>query len=176
MNFGSVTTVEFFGSFPMWQSEFSEVNVVLAYRRKTFSLMDITLSNIVEYTKNDIEDPETLGEICNMYCSYSIHITKTGWKIMIEHYGYEGLYEIDKSCDHGFYSWYRDSDNSFEAYKKWIKDMIESYPKVPDDIYKADTPEGIARAALQVGKTAEEVAELFEMPLDFVQSLQNKAI
>ncbi len=144
---------------------------MLAYRRLEFSLMDKNLSNIEEYTENDLADPETIKIICNMYCAYIIHITKTGWNFMIEHYGYEGLYEIDKSCDHGFYSWHRDSDNSFEAYKKWITDMIEGYPKVPDYIYKADTPEVIARTALQVGKTAEEVAKLFEMPLDYVRSL-----
>ena len=90
---------------------------------------------------------------------------------MIEHYGYEGLYEIDKSCDHGFCSWYKDSDNSFAAYKNWINEMTESYPKVPDSVYKADTPQGIAELALKAGKTAEEVAELFEMPLDYVKSL-----
>ena len=32
--------------------------MVLAYQRKDFSVMDINLSNIVEYTENDIEDPE----------------------------------------------------------------------------------------------------------------------
>ena len=151
--------------------EFAEVGAVLAYRRLTFSVMDKNLSNIVEYTQNDLADPEAIKEICNMYCAYMIHITKTGWKFMIEHFGYEGLYVIDKSCDYGFYYWHEDSDNSFEAYKKWITDMIEGYPKVPDYIYKADTPEGIARTALQAGKTAEEVAKLFEMPLDYVRSL-----
>ena len=90
---------------------------------------------------------------------------------MKNHYGYAGLYEIDKSCNHGFCFWHIDSDNSFEAYKKWIKDMIGGYPKVTDDFYKANTPKGIARAALQVGKTVEEVAELFEMFLDYVRSL-----
>ena len=144
---------------------------MLAYRRLPFSLMDKNMSNIVEYTENDLEDPETIKEICNMYCAYLIHITKTGWKFLIEHYGHEGLYEIDKSCDHGFYFWHEDSDNSFEAYKKWINDMIESYPKVPDNVYKADTPQGIAELALKVGKTAEEVEELFEMPFDYVRSL-----
>ena len=90
---------------------------------------------------------------------------------MTEHYGYEGLYEIDKSCDHGFYRWNEDSDNSFEAYKNWINNMIESYPKVPEHVYKADTPQGIAESALKAGKTAEEVAKLFEMSLDYVRSL-----
>lgn len=176
LDLGSVTTAEFFGSFPTWQSEFLEVGVVLAYRRLGHSLMDINLHNIKEYTEKDITDPETIRMICNMYCAHGIHITKTGWNFLIEHYGYEGLYKIDKSCSFGFCSWYEHSDNSLEAYKKWIKDMIESYPKVPDYVYKADTPEGIAKSALRVGKTAEAVAELFEMPLDFVRSLQNKAI
>ncbi len=145
---------------------------MLAYRRECHSLMDINLSNIVEYTKSDIIDPEIIRMICNIYCGYGIHITKTGWEFMIEHYGYEGLYEIDKSCNAGFYRWYEHSDNSLEAYKKWIEDMIESYPKVPESVYKADRHEAIAVSALRVGKTAEEVAELFEMPLAYVQSLE----
>ena len=150
---------------------FSEVSGVLAYRRLVFSLMDKNLNNIEEYTQNDMTDPETIKLLCNMYCFYAIHITKSGWDLLIEHYGYDGLYEIDKSCKIGFYEWYKDSDNSLEAYKKWIKSMIESYPKVPDNIYFMDTPEGIARSALQAGKTAEEVSKLFEIPLDHVRSL-----
>ncbi len=153
------------------KSEFAEVNTVLAYYRLGHSLMDKNLSNIVEFTEDDMIDLEKARIICNRYCGYDIHITKSGWDFLIEHYGFEGLYEIDKSCNFGFYHWHlsEHSDNRLEAYKKWISDMIESYPKVPDSVYKADTPESIARSALQVGKTAEEVANLFEIPLANVQ-------
>ncbi|MGN0684162.1 MAG: hypothetical protein ACI4JY_10845 [Oscillospiraceae bacterium] len=140
---------------------------MLAYYRLGHSLMDKNLSNIVEFTEDDMIDLEKVRIICNRYCGYDIHITKSGWDFLIEHYGYEGLYEIDKSSKFGFYHRYlsEHSDNSLEAFIKWISDRIESYPKVPDSVYKADTPESIARSALQVGKTAEEVANLFEIPL-----------
>ncbi len=50
---------------------------------------------------------------------------------------------------------------------------IKEYPNVPDFVYVSDRPENIARNALGVGKTVEEVAELFEMPLEYVQGLNN---
>lgn len=118
---------------------------MLAYYRLGHSLMDKNLSNIVEFTEDDMIDLEKARIICNRYCGYDIHITKSGWDFLIEHYGFEGLYEIDKSCNFGFYHWHlsEHSDNRLEAYKKWISDMIESYPKVPDSVYKADTPESL---------------------------------
>ena len=149
---------------------------MLAYCRKAFSLMDQSLNNIEEYTKQDLIDPEVIKMICRCYCYYGIHITRSGWEFLIEHYGYEGLYKIDKSCGNGFYD-QRSSecaDNSLEEYIKWINNRIESYPYVPDHVYISDRPEYIARSALEVGKTAEEVAQLFEMSLEYVKELERK--
>lgn len=149
---------------------------MLVYRRLGHSMTDSKLHNIKEYTKEDLMDPEKIKMLCRMYCAYDIHITKSGWKFLIEYYGYEGLYEIDKSCGFGFYSWNfsEHKDNSLEEYIKWINGRIESYPEVPDFVYKADTPEGIARDALAVGKTAEEVMELFEMSFEYVRELDKE--
>ena len=149
---------------------------MLVYERLGHSVMDKTLRCIREYTKDDLKDMETIRIICNNYCAQYLQITKSGWKFLIEYYGYEKLYEIDKSCDFGFYHWYgsENSDNSFEAYKKWIGKMIENYPSVPDSVHIDHRPESIARSALRVGKTIEEIAELFELPLDYVQKIKEQ--
>ena len=52
--------------------------------------------------------------------------------------------------------------------------MIENYPSVPNSVHIAHRPESIARSALRVGKTIEEVAELFELPLDYVQKIKEQ--
>ncbi len=149
---------------------------MLVYERLEHSLMDKTLSCIREYTKDDLTNAETIRIICNNYCAQYLQITKSGWKFLIEYYGYEKLYEIDKSCNSGFYHWYgsENSDNSFEAYKKWISERIENYRNVPDRVHIDHRPESIARSALCVGKTIEEVAELFELPLDYVQKIKEQ--
>ena len=59
------------------KSEFAEVNTVLAYYRLGHSLMDKNLSNIVEFTEDDMIDLEKARIICNRYCGYDIHITKS---------------------------------------------------------------------------------------------------
>ncbi len=52
--------------------------------------------------------------------------------------------------------------------------MMENYPNVPDSVYIDHRPESIARSALKVGKTIEEVAELFELPIDYVQKMKER--
>ena len=49
-----------------------------------------------EYTKEELTDPKIVEELFD-YCQIlEAYITKQGWAFLIEHYGYEKLYEIDK--------------------------------------------------------------------------------
>ncbi len=149
---------------------------MLVYRRKAHSLMDMTLSNIEEYTKEELMNPEEVRDVLRWNYVEWLYITKSGWEFLIEHYGYDGLYEIDKSNKYGFYSWSSAAgkDNSLSAYIEWIKESIERYPEVSDRVYKDDRPKSIAKAALQVGKTVEEVVELFELQNEYVLELDRQ--
>lgn len=149
---------------------------MLVYRRKAHSLMDRTLSNIEEYTKEELMNPEEVRDVLRWNYVEWLYITKSGWEFLIEHYGYDGLYEIDKSNKYGFYSWSSAAgkDNSLAAYIEWIRESIERYPEVSDRVYKDDRPKSIAKAALQVGKTVEEVVELFELQNEYVLELDRQ--
>lgn len=51
--------------------------------------------NFMEYTKNDLTNPLKVEELFD-YCQIlEAYITKSGWKFLINYYGYEKLYEID---------------------------------------------------------------------------------
>ena len=57
-----------------------------------------------EYYRNDFVDSNTVIEIFD-YCQILLaHITKSGWKFLVEHYGYEKLYALNNksgwiNCD-----------------------------------------------------------------------------
>ncbi|MBQ4522075.1 MAG: hypothetical protein IJN16_08990 [Lachnospiraceae bacterium] len=148
---------------------------MLAYCRKTHSIAAKDLSHIREYTKEDLMKPEEIELNYRCIYRYDIHITKSGWEFLIEYYGYEGLYEIDKRCNCWFSSGFlRDGgNNSLEEYIKWINGRIKCYPDVPDFVYKDDRPKNIAKTLLQV-KDVEEVAELFEMSVECVLELDRE--
>lgn len=49
-----------------------------------------------EYTRDELIKPEIVEELFD-YCQIlEAYITKKGWAFLIEYYGYEKLYEIDK--------------------------------------------------------------------------------
>ena len=49
-----------------------------------------------EYTRDELMKPEIVEELFD-YCQIlEAYITKKGWAFLIEYYGYEKLYEIDK--------------------------------------------------------------------------------
>ena len=49
-----------------------------------------------EYTKEDLMNPEIVEELFD-YCQIlEAYISKKGWAFLIDYYGYEKLYEIDK--------------------------------------------------------------------------------
>lgn len=81
--------------------------------------------NIKEYTKNDLKNPETVEGLFD-YCQIlEAYITKSGWKFLIEFYGYEKLYEIDKRS-----GWLSDYSDTLEEYIEWVKyeiDVSEEY-------------------------------------------------
>lgn len=148
---------------------------MLAYARKAHSVAFKDLSHIREYTKEDLMNPEKIELYYRFIYIYDIHITKSGWEFLIEYYGYEGLYEIDKRDNCWFKSGYlRDGENnSLEEYIKWINGRMKCYPDVPDSVYEADRPKNIAKMLLNF-KDVEEVAELFEMSVECVLDLDRK--
>ena len=77
-----------------------------------------------EYTKQDLINPQKVEELFD-YCQIlEGYITKSGWKFLIEYYGYERLLEIDKRS-----GWLSErTECNLEEYIKWIQYEIESYP------------------------------------------------
>ncbi len=54
--------------------------------------------NFTEYTKNDLTNPSKVEELFD-YCQIlEAYITKSGWEFLINYYGYEKLYEINKKA------------------------------------------------------------------------------
>lgn len=65
---------------------------MLAYRLYPFA----PGQNVVEYTGEQLMEPETVKKLFD-YCQIlEAYITKKGWAFLTDHYGYEKLYEIDK--------------------------------------------------------------------------------
>ena len=49
-----------------------------------------------EYTKEDLMNPSKVEELFD-YCQVlEAYISKSGWEFLIQYYGYEKLYQIDK--------------------------------------------------------------------------------
>ena len=74
--------------------------------------------DVREYTKEDLLKPEKVEELFD-YCQIlEAYITKKGWQFLIENYGYDRLYEIDKRS-----GWLteRSSESSIEEYIEWVK-------------------------------------------------------
>ena len=57
-----------------------------------------------EYLRDDLADPNTVIRVFD-YCQILLaSITKAGWEFLVDHYGYEKLFELDrisawKNCD-----------------------------------------------------------------------------
>ena len=52
--------------------------------------------NYREYTKEELMNPEKVEELFS-YCSIlQAYIKAAGWRFLIDYYGYEKLFEIDK--------------------------------------------------------------------------------
>ena len=74
---------------------------------------------VIEYTRTDLMDTDKVGELFN-YCQIlEAYITKSGWDFLINYYGYDGLYDIDKKS-----GWF-DAEN-LEEFKLCIDGQIES--------------------------------------------------
>ena len=68
--------------------------------------------------KEDLLKPEKVEELFD-YCQIlEAYITKTGWQFLIESYGYDKLYEIDKRS--GWLS-DRSTESNLEEYIEQIK-------------------------------------------------------
>ena len=67
-----------------------------------------------EYTQEELQDPAIVEELFD-YCQIlEAYITKKGWAFLIDHYGYEKLYEIDKR------SGWIDAE-TLEEYREWVR-------------------------------------------------------
>ena len=74
--------------------------------------------DVREYTKVDLLQPEKINELFD-YCQIlEAYITKKGWQFLIESYGYDKLYEIDKRS-----GWLSDqsTESNLEEYIERIK-------------------------------------------------------
>ena len=74
--------------------------------------------DVREYTKEDLLKPEKVEELFD-YCQIlEAYITKKGWQFLIERYGYDKLYEIDKRS-----GWLSDqsTESNLEEYIERIK-------------------------------------------------------
>ena len=81
-----------------------------------------TLENCKEYGKEDLMNPQNVEELFD-YCQILYaDITKSGREFLIEYYGFQGLYEIDKKS-----GWLTDweTEMSLEEYIQWVKHMLE---------------------------------------------------
>ena len=84
--------------------------MMLAYYHYPF----IQNQNYREYSQNELMNPEIVEELFD-YCQIlEAYITKKGWAFLLDYYGYEKLYEIDKK------SGWIDTD-TLEEYKEWVK-------------------------------------------------------
>lgn len=82
--------------------------------------------NYREYTKDELMNPDTVQELFD-YCQIlEAYITKQGWQFLIDYYGYEKLYEIDRKS--GWLSECSDSD-SLEEYIEWVKSETDAAEK-----------------------------------------------
>lgn len=74
--------------------------------------------NFIEYTKEDLMNPSKVEELFD-YCQIlEAYITKSGWDFLIEFYGYEKLYDIDKKS-----GWF--DAESLEEFKLYVQAKIE---------------------------------------------------
>lgn len=74
--------------------------------------------DIKEYTKEDLMNPNKVEELFD-YCQIlEAYITKSGWKFLIQHYGYKKLYEINNK------SGWLDADN-LDDFISWVEYEIE---------------------------------------------------
>lgn len=79
-----------------------------------------------EYTKEDLINPSKVEELFD-YCQIlEAYISKSGWEFLIQYYGYEKLYQIDKK------SGWLDAE-TLEEYKSYIDYKMEC-GKVFDDM------------------------------------------
>lgn len=74
--------------------------------------------DIQEYTAEDLLDPQKVEELFD-YCQIlEADITKSGWRFLIDHYGYEALYEIDRKS-----GW--SPEDTIEGFIEWVAYKME---------------------------------------------------
>lgn len=75
-----------------------------------------------EYTKEQLEDVQTVKELFD-YCQIlGAYITRSGWDFLVDYYGYEKLYEIDKKS-----GWHFDeTDSDLNEYIDCVKYEMEN--------------------------------------------------
>lgn len=72
-----------------------------------------------EYTREDLMIPERVEELFD-YCQIlEAYITKSGWGFLIDYYGYEKLYEIDKKS-----GWF--DEDTLESFIERVQYYIEN--------------------------------------------------
>lgn len=72
-----------------------------------------------EYTREDLMIPERVEELFDCCQIIEAYITKSGWGFLIDYYGYEKLYEIDKKS-----GWF--DEDTLESFIERVQYYIEN--------------------------------------------------
>lgn len=93
-----------------------ELNNLLAFYHYPF----VPNSDIREYSKDELMKKEIVEELFDYAQILEAYITRKGWSFLVEYYGYEKLYEIDKKS-----GWF--DEESIEAFIERIQYDMETW-------------------------------------------------
>lgn len=127
------------------------------------------VTNYREYTQDELKDPDTVEGLFDLVQIYEASISSAGWRFLIDHHGYEKLYEIDRR------SGYKDCE-SIEEYKAELAYEIETAEKSEAQL-EADSEhidfhvskERYAEIKAYAAKNRMSLAELFNEALEEYQ-------
>ena len=83
------------------------------YDPKTFTE---TGNTIKDYYEDDLKEEKIVEELFDYAQILLAYIEYEGWKFLIDQYGYEKLYEIDKKS-----GWLTDKSDNLQDYIEWVK-------------------------------------------------------
>ena len=75
-----------------------------------------------EYWEEDLSDEAAVYDLFVSCSQMDTYLTKSGWEYLIDNFGYETLYDLDKQAG------YLDCE-SVEQYEEWVGYEIEDAPE-----------------------------------------------
>lgn len=79
-----------------------------------------TGKTIKDYYEEDLNEEKTVEELFDYAQILLAYIEYDGWKYLINKYGYEKLYEIDKRS-----GWLSDNSDNLQEYIEWVKHEMD---------------------------------------------------